>query len=575
MRSTKLLLLTAVAVVAALAPGAAEAAPPPHARISGTGDATAAAGFDRWRTRQPGLQVDYTPIGSTAGKRDFANRANDFAVSDLPFLGQDPRTGQYDWDGYRPFTYAPLAATAVAVSYQLRENGVPIGNLRLSGSTLARIFSGAITDWSDPAIRADNNGRVLPARPIIPVAPASVSGTTYLLTDFLSRRFPADWTTGRSQYLPQRPGLRELTGTDAITAFVADPANDGAIGYTDHTAAFRAGLPVAKIGNAGGWFVAPDPLNVTLTLHWPLGGAAYGAPDPRLYPLSGVTYLILPTGADPDEPRMTTAKRQTIVDFFAAAVCEPPVDGVTPLSTTAVFGMFDALERLRAVDPAVDTSILDLRGHPCLNAAFQNDYFELVPMPADCDQTGNGPCGLAAGVPAEALNATPPYQGSLGLQVALGSRVALTQVDPATAGGHPAQATDPTGHRHAWVFRGELAGVSVADSRPDQPGWTVTGQATDLTNGTATVPARDAGWAPALLSAGSDAEGAPAAGPAVHPNLAAPASPGLATACLLAAAPAGSGLGTQRLSAGMEMWMPDTSPKGTYAGTLTLTLISA
>ncbi|MET7402262.1 substrate-binding domain-containing protein, partial [Dactylosporangium sp. NPDC005572] len=549
---------------------------PPHARISGTGDAAAAAGFDRWRAQQPGLQVDYTPAGSAAGKRDFANRANDFAVSDLPFLGRDPRTGHDDWDGYRPYTYAPLTATAVAVSYQLREHGVPIRDLRLSGSTLARIYSGAITDWSDPAIRADNNGRVLPARPIVPVAPAAASGTTYLLTDFLSRRFPADWTTGRSQYLPQRPGLRELTGTGAIAAFVTDPANDGAIGYTDHTTALRAGLPVAKIGNAGGWFVAPDPLNVTFALGMPLGAPVYDAPDPRVYPLSGVTYLILPTGTDPQaEPRMTTAKRQTMVDFFAAAVCEPAGDGVTPLSAIGVYGMFDALERLHAVDPAVDTSILDPRRHPCLNPAVQTDYFDVVPMPAECDQAGHGPCGRVAGVPAEALNATPPYQGSLGLQVALGTRVALTQVDPATAGGHPAQATDPTGHRHAWVFRGELAGVSVADSRPDQPGWTVTGQATDLTNGAATVPARDVGWAPALVTAGSDAEGDPVAGPAVPPNLAAPASPGLATACLLATAPAGGGLGTQRLGAAMELWMPDTSPKGGYTGTLTLTLISA
>ena len=36
----------------------------------------------------------------------------------------------------------------------------------------------------------------------------------------------------------------------------------------------------------------------------------------------------------------------------------------------------------------------------------------------------------------------------------------------------------------------------------------------------------------------------------------------------------GSGLGTQHFGADLTLWMPDTSPTGTYVSTLTLTLIS-
>ena len=36
----------------------------------------------------------------------------------------------------------------------------------------------------------------------------------------------------------------------------------------------------------------------------------YTNPDPRAYPISSYSYMIIPTGKD--DPRMTTAKRQTI-----------------------------------------------------------------------------------------------------------------------------------------------------------------------------------------------------------------------------------------------------------------------
>ncbi|WP_432976428.1 hypothetical protein [Dactylosporangium sp. CA-233914] len=125
------------------------------------------------------------------------------------------------------------------------------------------------------------------------------------------------------------------------------------------------------------------------------------------------------------------------------------------------------------------------------------------------------------------------------------------------------------GHRH-----GELSGISVTDTRPGQPGWTLTGQATDFVNGATTAPAADFGWIPALLAPGSDAEGAPLAGPAVPPRMQSPQSGGLAVpGATLASAPPGSGLGTQHVGAAMALWLPDTAPTGTYTSLLTITLI--
>ena len=41
--------------------------------------------------------------------------------------------------------------------------------LRLSGETIAKIFTGVITSWADPQIKRENPGLVLPARKIVPV----------------------------------------------------------------------------------------------------------------------------------------------------------------------------------------------------------------------------------------------------------------------------------------------------------------------------------------------------------------------------------------------------------------------
>ncbi|MER7005143.1 Ig-like domain repeat protein [Dactylosporangium sp. NPDC000555] len=179
----------------------------------------------------------------------------------------------------------------------------------------------------------------------------------------------------------------------------------------------------------------------------------------------------------------------------------------------------------------------------------------------------------SAAVPVEAQNDTEPFAGALSLQVASGTAVRLTQIPVDDPNGHPAQATDPTGHRHAWVFTGSLTGVSVNDTRPTQDGWTLNGQASDFVSGSTTVTASNLGWTPALAT-GSDAEGTPAAGSAVDSKLKTAGSDGLHTSSLFAKAAQGNGLGTQHLSASLELRIPDTSPTGLYQSTLTLTLVS-
>src|SRR6185437_1264712 len=114
---------------------------------------------------------------------------------------------------------------------------------------------------------------------------------------------------------------------------------------------------------------------------------------------------------------------------------------------------------------------------------------------------------------------------------------------------------------------GTLDPVSVTDTRNTVPGWTVSGQTSNFTSGSHTIPGKDLGWTPSVISqsAGQTAT----AGSPVAPGT----TPGLTHASTWASAPAGKGLGTASLGAALHLVMPyDTTP-GTYKATFTVSAI--
>lgn len=579
-------------------PDAAQAAAG-HARIAGTGASGAGPAMQQWAAdvARQGLDVGFTPTGASSAIADFAAYANDFTV-----------TGTTLGAVARPYTAVPLAGGGTALPYRLFIGGRQVRDLRLSGPTIAKIFTNQITDWSDPAITADNNGRRFPALPIVPVLHSEGADETWQFTSYLAGRYPLLWgpfnggSPVPAEYFPRHGAAVAVNGSDAVADLLSRPEGNGAIAYNAYAYALQRDEPVAAVRNEAGYYVPPTGFNVAVALRQAQFDLVPGSPDylmqvlagvyvnadARAYPLSSYLYAIVPTAGF--DPRLTSQQRQTLADFLGYALCggqrSMDVTGYTPLPTNLVLGGYQQLRQLADADPAVTVPAAhpETCGNPAYSAASpdRNTLAEVAPMPPACAREGQGPClagpgpGSVTEVPADAANDTPPYTGAVSLQITGGTAVHLTQVDPGTAAGHPAQGTDPTGHRHAWVFTGGLGGVSVDDSRPDVPGWTLTGQATDFVNGATTVPARHLGWTPALVVPGSDAEGTPVAGPQARPALWQPSSTGLAEpGTVLARAPAGSGLGVQKVAADLVLWMPDTAPKGTYTATLTLTLISA
>src|SRR5262249_23153245 len=99
--------------------------------------------------------------------------------------------GGSDPGSARGYQYVPDVAGAIAVMYNVDDKaGRKVDYLHLSRRTIARIFTGDISRWSDPAITADNKGLVLPDEPITVVYRAGQSGTTALFYDFVQHIAP-------------------------------------------------------------------------------------------------------------------------------------------------------------------------------------------------------------------------------------------------------------------------------------------------------------------------------------------------------------------------------------------------
>jgi hypothetical protein len=165
---------------------------------------------------------------------------------------------------------------------------------------------------------------------------------------------------------------------------------------------------------------------------------------------------------------------------------------------------------------------------------------------------------LAGGTNPVNINVTVQASGSLSVTVAAGS---VTLAPQATTPDETATGTFNT--------------VTIADSRNTFPGWSVSGQESVFTGpGTNTIPANSLGWTPAFVgaAAGGAIIGAPVA--PVGAN-AGSTGPGLGSPAVLVQAHSPNGFGTNTVNAGLLLDIPSSTPPGAYAGTLTVTYVSA
>ena len=252
------------------------------------------------------VTITYGGIGSGGGIDQITARAVDFGASDAP-LTSDQATACKDC------VQIPWALGATAINYNVK--GAP-DHLKLTGPVLADIYLGNITSWNDPAIAKLNPGVNLPSTHITPVYRSDGSGTSFVLTDYLSSVSP-EWQSkvGTST----QPTFPTGTGAEHSSGVVASmQSTDGAITYAETAYTSADSLQSAEIANAAGNYELPTEKAV-------LAAAAVGTtrPDGTIklvdppasaagaYPLASYTYVIVPK---------TSSKANVIKPFLTYAV---------------------------------------------------------------------------------------------------------------------------------------------------------------------------------------------------------------------------------------------------------------
>lgn len=282
--------LVALASSALLAGGSAGAV-----ELKGAGATFPAPLYFNWiqsfKEARPGDAISYDPVGSGAGIKRFLAGEVDFGASDA--LMSDAQVAAVG----RGAVAVPATAGMVVVVYNLPELTAP---LRLGREVLGGIFSGAITEWNDPKIAADNPGVTLPDRTIGIVVRRDGSGTTFALTTHLSAVSEAWAASGPGVgTLVDWPGsAMTAVGNDGVAGRIR--ISTDSIGYVEYGYAKRLGLAMAVLENRAGSFVAPTAAAGAAALadtadEMPADGRQL-IPDPKgpdSYPIVTYSWLLL------------------------------------------------------------------------------------------------------------------------------------------------------------------------------------------------------------------------------------------------------------------------------------------
>ena len=289
---TKRLISLSAAVVAVLVAAAAATAKTDDTTITGAGSTFVAPLVSAWTPALGhafGYTIQYSAVGSGAGIAAITAHQVDFGASDAPLT---PAQQQACPDCVQ----LPWALSAVAVAYNVPGASA---HVNLDGATLAKIFTGRITSWNDPAIRALNKGANLPSLKITPVFRSDGSGTSYAFTDYLSA-VSGDFKSriGVSTQ-PAFPAGQGAKGSSGVAGLISRTA--GSVGYVDIAYAIANHIRFAAVRNNAGKFLYPSlrriqaaaqafpqvPANNELHIVNPPKSA------PLAYPISTYTYVLI------------------------------------------------------------------------------------------------------------------------------------------------------------------------------------------------------------------------------------------------------------------------------------------
>ena len=231
-------------VTAAIAVGAMFAtAATAMAETKGAGASFPRIAYQTWCQDSGGL-CSYTSKGSTGGINDLINGLVDFGASDAPLTDQQ-KADLSSKRGGSGVLYFPTLLGAVTIPVNVP--GAP-SNIQLRSKTVGRIFAGAITNWSDPQIKADNalsprtKSFKFPNLAITACVRQDGSGTSFVASNFFGKASPEFKAKSSGSQLPNwgAPQIIRAPGNQGVANCVK--TTTGGIGYVDLGDARNAGL---------------------------------------------------------------------------------------------------------------------------------------------------------------------------------------------------------------------------------------------------------------------------------------------------------------------------------------------
>jgi phosphate transport system substrate-binding protein len=261
--------------------------------ITGAGSTLAQPVYGKWADLShagTGVSLNYQGVGSGAGQELVMRRTVDFGASDAPMPAAKLTQNK--------LLQFPTVIGAVDIAVNIP--GIASNRLKLTGSLLAGIYLGTISNWNDPAIAAVNPGLKLPDLAIAPVYRADGSGTTYVFTGYLAKLSPDFKTKVGVDKAVSWPAGTGAKGTAGVAGAVKN--TEGGLGYVESAYATLNHLTVVQLQNHDGRFIAATPAAfaaAAAAADW-TGAANFAVdmnnlPGANSWPIESATFVLLPT----------------------------------------------------------------------------------------------------------------------------------------------------------------------------------------------------------------------------------------------------------------------------------------
>jgi len=297
--------------------------------------------FDEFHRLHPSALINYQSVGSGAGIRQLKAGVLDLGASDMPLSDSDSGLSA------KGLLHFPTVIGGIVPIYNIPNL---TRELNFTSQVLAGIMLGKITRWDDPQLIEANRGAKLPAAEILVVHRSDGSGTTYVLSEYLSK-VSEEWkiAVGAGTSLRWRVGIG-AKGNEGVAGLVKQ--TPFSLGYVELVYAVQNRITYGRMRNSAGRFIRADLASIGAAAK----ASASSMPDDfrisitdatgkDAYPIASYTWLLTPTRiSDP-------VKKRIIVDFLRWMVLDGQrmaADlGYAPLPPSVASKVWKACDRIQ------------------------------------------------------------------------------------------------------------------------------------------------------------------------------------------------------------------------------------